>query len=186
MDEVSTREFFNNLIAFQSYSVNGKYTIKTAIDDSHVCTTTLFNFLGGQYKKFFEKSSKNLCQTMYNETNRPRFENFQSHQKFPVEWKTCPYPTGPNEIYDFTFEDFASSIPPFIPGGKWKLEIRFFKDGAVLGGYNFYLLLRNDERASDPTSKIGNSDLEPRRADLKPKISFLEVGILRVPYLKIL
>lgn len=103
------------------------------------------NFQGGQYKKLAEKSIDNICKNLYNETLLEQFEHFQASQKTPVPWKTCPYPTGPNEIINY-YTDAGSMLPAYIPGGeKWKLEIRFSKDGEVLGGYNIYALVRNEK-----------------------------------------
>lgn len=116
------------------------------LDDSFSGMGTGLNFQGGQYKKIGDKQLDTLCTTLYNETYRVAFEDFQTYQKYPVAWKTCPYPAGPNEIMDFCIEDYGSMLPPYIPGGeKWKLEVRLLKDGKVLGGYNLYLILRTEK-----------------------------------------
>jgi hypothetical protein len=107
---------------------------------------TALNFQGNQYKKIFDKTINNLCTLMYNETFREYFDDFQRHQKYPVESKTCPYPTGPNEIKNFMFQDYGNLLPPYVPGNeKWKLEIRYIYGEEILGSFNFYGLLRNQK-----------------------------------------
>lgn len=92
-----------------------------------------------------DKSLGELCTNLYNESFREGFEQFQKHQKYPVTWLTCPYPSGPNEIYDFMIDDYAKYLPPYIPGSeKWRIEVRFEKDNVTIGGANAYGILRNN------------------------------------------
>lgn len=87
-----------------------------------------------------------LCSTLYNETNRPYWDDFQASQKDPEEWETCPYPTGPNEIRNFLIKDYGNFLPPYIPGGeKWRIDVRVLKDDEILGGYNLYATLRTQK-----------------------------------------
>ena len=106
------------------------------------------NFQGGQYKKFVDRSTDNICSSIYNETYREIYEDFQAHQKYqkyPVPWKVCPYPTGPNEIFDYYVADYGSMLPPYVPESeKWKIEVRYFKGDEMLGGFNGYATLRNE------------------------------------------
>jgi hypothetical protein len=61
-----------------------------------------------------------------------------------VEWLTWPYPTGKNEIKNYYVTDYGNLLPPYIPGGeKWRIEVRYIKDGEVVGGYEVYGILRN-------------------------------------------
>lgn len=114
--------------------------------NGHTVLAAAYNFQGGQYKKYGEKTFDTECTTLYNDTFQEQFEKFQSCQKYPVEWKTCPYPTGPNEIRDYFVDDYTSMLPPYIPGGeKWKLEYKVLKDDELLGGANLYLTLRNEK-----------------------------------------
>lgn len=102
------------------------------------------NLQGGQYKMMMDRSFDHLCDILYLEQNRVFFENYQAHTKQPVAWKTCPYPAGTNEVKNFLVEDNGNYLPPYVPGGeKWKIEMRFLKNGIVLGGYNMYGILRN-------------------------------------------
>lgn len=126
--------------------MSGNYTIKMSLDDGFSGSGAAFNFQGGQYKKIGDKTIDTICTSLYNETYREQFERFQNSQKYPVAWKTCPYPTGSNEINNYYIEDFGSLLPPYIPGGeKWKLEDRIIKDGEILGGVNIYLTLRTEK-----------------------------------------
>lgn len=128
-----------------SYVLNGKYTIKTGFDDTFSGSGAGLNFQGGQYKKIADKTVDKICATLYNETFREYYENFQASQKNPVPWNTCPYPTGPNEINDYYVEDYGSMLPAYVPGSeKWKLEVRILKEKAILGGYNLYFILRSE------------------------------------------
>jgi hypothetical protein len=56
-----------------------------SIDDTTNATGIAYNFQGNQYKKMGDKSSNNLCTLGYNDTWRDNFEDFQRHQKYPVE-----------------------------------------------------------------------------------------------------
>lgn len=103
------------------------------------------NFQGNQYKKIGDKNIKNFCSTVYMDNHQELFEDYQSHTSNPVPWKTCPYPKGSNEVKNFLLKNSASLLPPYIPGGeKWKIEVRFFRGEAELGGYNIYGLLRSN------------------------------------------
>jgi hypothetical protein len=77
-----------------------------------------FNLQGGQYKLMGEKTVGNLSKMLYNETNHELFDNLQSHQKYPVEWLTWPYPTGKSEMKNYYLEDYGNFLPPYIPGGE--------------------------------------------------------------------
>jgi hypothetical protein len=124
--------------------LDGNYTVLTAIDDTFNVTETAFNFQGNQYKKMGDANLNNLCTLVYNENVREYFEDFQRHQKYPVEWKTCPYSTGPNEIKNYMIKDYADLLPPYVPWNeKWKVEIRFIDGEELLGGFNIYAILRN-------------------------------------------
>lgn len=130
---------------FFSYVVSGSYSINYHIDDTVLLTFAALNLQGGQYKKIFDKNIYTICSTLYNETFREIYEDFQTHQKYQVPWKTCPYPTGPNEIFNYYLEDFGSMLPPYVPGGeKWKMDIRYFKGDELLGGFSAYLTLRSE------------------------------------------
>lgn len=103
------------------------------------------NLQGGQYKQMVEKEFKNFCETLYMEGSKTFFEHYQSHTTNPVAWKTCPYPAGTNEVKNFYVDDRFLLLPPYIPGSeKWKVGMRFSRDGEILGGYNIFALLRNE------------------------------------------
>jgi Protein of unknown function (DUF1091) len=128
------------------YALDGTYEILTAIDNRINGSASALNFQGNQYKKLFDKTINNLCTLIYNETFREYFDDFQRHQKYPVKVNTCPYPTGPNEIKNFRIQDYGDLLPAYVPGSeKWKLEIRFIDGEEVLGGYNLFVLLRNQK-----------------------------------------
>lgn len=87
---------------------------------------------------------------MRNETYHEYWDKFDESQKISVPWASCPYPAGPNEISNLMVQDFASFLPPYIPGGeKWKVEVRFVKDGVEAGGYNAYGILRSEQSILD-------------------------------------
>jgi hypothetical protein len=124
--------------------LNGKYVLKLSGGDNFDFSIAVHNFNGGQYKKISEKRLYKFCETLYNETFKSSFEEFQSYQKTTIPWKTCPYPAGPNEIINFMVNDYAEYLPPYMPGSeKWKVEVRFYDGEEMMGGYNFYCLLRN-------------------------------------------
>ena len=126
--------------------MDGKYTVLTPIDNTVDFTASALNFQGGQYKKIGDKSIEKLCESIYDDEYRKDFDAIQAHQKYPVPWKTCPYPAGPNEIFDYFIEDFGSVLPPYIPGSeKWKFEIRLFRENEVLGGYNIFVIIRSEK-----------------------------------------
>lgn len=129
-----------------SYIIDGTYAILASVDDTYLMRLSAFNFQGGQYKLMFEKQMGNLSEQLYNEANHEFWDNFQSHQKFPVAWKTWPYPAGPNEIKNFYLDDYGKLIPPYVPGReKWRIEVRYTIVGSdeIVGGYDAYGVLRN-------------------------------------------
>ena len=107
---------------------------------------TVKNFRGGNYKKLFEKFIPNYCECVYVEEFKEYYESFQAALTLPQLWKACPYLAGKNEVHNFYASD-NGFLPPYIPGGseKWRLDVRFFKGDVVLGGYNLYVLVRNQE-----------------------------------------
>lgn len=109
-------------------------------------TFAALNLQGNQYKKMFEKDFDHMCSAMYLDAFQLPFENYQAHNKNPVAWKTCPFPAGSNEVFNYLAIDTESLLPPYIPGGeKWKVEMRFLRNGTDLGGYNIYMILRNEK-----------------------------------------
>ena len=105
-----------------------------------------FNFQAGQYKKLVEKKFEKYCETMYQESFKFYYEQFQSSTDHPTPWKACPFPAGENEVHNFLIEDIGL-LPPYIPGSeKWRADIRFFKNDKVVGGYNVYGIIRNEEK----------------------------------------
>ena len=125
--------------------MNGKYTLKIPLDDSLSLTVVFMNFRGGQYKLFAEKFIPKYCETLYIEEFKEYYESFQSSLTYPQPWKACPYLPGKNEVNNFVAYD-KGVFPPYIPGGeKWRIDVRFKKGDEVLGGYNVYILVRNDE-----------------------------------------
>ena len=42
-------------------------------------------------------------------------------------------------------EDTEDFLPPYIPGNeKWEFQLRFSKGEEVLGGYNAYVIIRDE------------------------------------------
>lgn len=108
------------------------------------------NLQGGQYKQMMEKSFTNFCRSLYMETSKTFFENYQAHTIKPVAWKTCPYPAGQNEVKNFHVSDGLFMIPPYLPGSeKWKVELKLTRGEEVLGGYNLYAILRSEHSLLD-------------------------------------
>jgi hypothetical protein len=103
------------------------------------------NFQGGQYKKIVEKSLVEPCASLYKDEFRENFENVQKAHTTQVAWLICPYPAGPKEVNNLMIDDSASLLPAYLPGGeKWKIEIKAFKNGELYGGFNLYVILRNE------------------------------------------
>lgn len=49
-------------------------------------------------------------------------------------------------MINFHLDNVDDLLPPYMPGGeKWKIEVRFFKDNEMLGGYNFFLIIRSEK-----------------------------------------
>lgn len=128
------------------FVINGKFTVKQELGEDMDIHGAAYNLQGGQYKQMVEKKFVNFCNTVYMNTNKFIFENYQSHTTNPVEWKTCGYPAGSNEVKNFLVDDNVFPLPPYVPGGeKWKIEIRMVRAGEVLGGYDIYANLRSNE-----------------------------------------
>lgn len=105
------------------------------------------NFQGNQYKMFFEKDFGKFCEVVYaTDDFKKAFEDFHNHATVKVPKDTCPYPKGQNEIKNFLVKDVDKMLPPYLPGGeKWQFQIRFIKDGEILGGFNSYGIIRTQE-----------------------------------------
>lgn len=109
-------------------------------------TVAASNFQGNQYKHMFGKELGKFCDVLYQPSLENIFNGIHEHGKVKVAWKTCPYPKGPNEAYNYLLQDAGNILPPYLPGGeKWKLELRYFNGSDVLGGYNMFALLRNEQ-----------------------------------------
>lgn len=96
--------------------MNGKYTVKQELGDDVAITFAALNLQGGQYKKMFEKDFDHFCSAMYIDAFQLPFEGYQAHNKNPVPWKTCPFPAGSNEVFNYLAMDTESLLPPYIPG----------------------------------------------------------------------
>ena len=104
-----------------------------------------YNFQSGQYKKLFEKRMDKLCKSLFDEANRGPYQKFYEASSHKVPFGTCPYPKLNNTVTDLLINS-NGAIPPYIPGGeKWRIDVRFIKNNEILGGYNLYALLRNEE-----------------------------------------
>jgi hypothetical protein len=104
------------------------------------------NYQGNEYRRIFEKELDHLCD-LYNEEEKFKepFEYGHDHLKVKVLWKTCPYPKGPNEMFNLEVSELNRFLPEYLPGNeKWKIEARFSLHGKVLGGYNLYATLRSE------------------------------------------
>lgn len=128
-----------------SFVLNGEYTLHLPLDDSLSLTVSFQNFQGGQYKQVFHRFIPNYCKSLYVEKLKLYYEDFQASLTHPQPWKACPYPPGKNEVHNFVFND-KGHVPPYIPGGeKWRIDVRFIKEKKIMGGYNVYVLVRNEE-----------------------------------------
>lgn len=104
----------------------------------------VLNFQGGSYKLMVEKYFKDFCESLYQESYKDFFEDYQAHTDKPVAYKTCPYPVTKQDLRNYFVRDQTNLLPPHIPGNeKWKLFFRFIRNETVLGGYDFYLIFRN-------------------------------------------
>lgn len=126
--------------------LNGKFEILMDFSNEITMHVAALNFQGNQYKKIAEKDLGKFCDVLYVDNLKELYEDMQSHIATSVQWKTCPYPKGPNEVHNYLLKDMSNILPPYVPGSeKWQLQIRFHKDNEVLGGYNVYALLRSEE-----------------------------------------
>lgn len=126
--------------------LNGKFEAKMEFSNEMTIHITGLNLQGNQYKKIMEKDFGKFCDALYVDAAKEVFEDMHSHFDTSVPWKACPYPKGPNEIHNYLLKDVSDLLPAYVPGGeKWQVQVRFHKDDEVLGGYNFYLMLRSEE-----------------------------------------
>ena len=125
--------------------VSGKYNLKVPLDDEIDMTIKAFNFQSGQYKKIFEKQLNQFCTTVYIDAFKEPHLSFYDASSFKVPFDTCPFPAGKNEVTNLMVDE-NGMFPPYIPGGeKWRVDVRFLREEIVLGGYNVYALLRNEQ-----------------------------------------
>ena len=104
-----------------------------------------FNFQGGQYKKLGEKMFDKFCKSVYDDYIKKTYEDFEAASSLKVPFGTCPLPAGINEVTNLMIEE-NGLLPPYVPGGeKWRVDVRFLREEVVLGGYNVYALIRNEQ-----------------------------------------
>ena len=114
-------------------------------DDGVDLMIEAYNFQGGQYKKIVEKKLDHFCKSLYVDAYRSDYEKFNDASSDKVPFGTCPYPIVNNTITNFLVSK-SGLLPPYIPGGeKWRINVRYLRTEEVLGGYNLYLLVRNDQ-----------------------------------------
>lgn len=113
--------------------------MKQALGEDVDVYLAAWNYESGLYKRYIERTLKNFCETLYWPANKEFFEDYQAHTTHPVAWNTCPYPKGSNRVINYQLSNYEKFLPPYLPGGeKWKGEIKFSRDGVVLGGYNIF------------------------------------------------
>ena len=148
-----TRLVWNSvLIMFQfiltydcSFVFDGKYDLKVPLDDDIDMKIEAFNFQGGQYKKIGEKRFDKFCASVYDDMTEKQFAKFYAASTLKVPFGTCPFPAGESEITNLMVDD-DGILPPYIPGGeKWRADVRFLKKTKILGGFNVYALIRNEQ-----------------------------------------
>ena len=104
-----------------------------------------FNFQGGQYKKMSEKKMETFCQFLYKDAYKIDVVNFFDSLTVKIPYGTCPVPAGEYDVSNFLMTN-NGLLPPYIPGGeKWKINARYIKGTEVVGGYNVYALVRNEQ-----------------------------------------
>lgn len=104
------------------------------------------NFQGNRYKEMYEQYLGPFCDVWYQEKFKRIFEEIHEHVTNRPAWKTCPYPRGKYRINNYLFADKDNFLPPYIPGNeKWKISMRFSRGSEVLGGYNIFGMLRNEQ-----------------------------------------
>ena len=139
--------FSNNTDSLYAYSygISGKFNLKIPLDDDIDIFVEALNFQGGQYKKIFDKRVNKFCTTLYTKTFKEVFDNYYEASLVKTPFGTCPFPAMKNVVTNFLISE-DGMLPPYIPGGeKWKIHMRFIKDSEILGGYNLYILLRNEQ-----------------------------------------
>lgn len=93
-----------------------------------------------------EKDLGKCCEALYQDAFETTFNDVFEHARVKVPWKTCPYPKGENELKNYLLKNIQDLLPPYLPGGeKWQIQLRLYKGGEVLGGYNIFALLRNEQ-----------------------------------------
>ena len=123
----------------------GKYNLKVPLDDENDVKVEAYNFQGGQYKKMGDKKLDNFCKSLYQEAVEKPFSQFYEASSFKIPFNTCPFPAGENEVNNLIVDD-NGMLPPYIPGGeKWRLDVRYLKQDKVLGGFNVYAMIRNEQ-----------------------------------------
>ena len=88
------------------------------LDDTITVQVAALNYQGNQFKQMFEKELGKLCEVLYVDDFQSVFENLHENSKVKIPWKTCPYPKGPNEIYDYTLAELEKMLPPYVPGSE--------------------------------------------------------------------
>ena len=125
--------------------MNGRFKLKIPLDNSIDFLIEAFNFQGGQYKKIGSRMMKEFCNSFYVVPYKNEYAKFSEASSVKVPFGTCPFPTMDNLITNWMISD-NGILPPYLPGGeKWRINVRFSKKDKVLGGYNLYGLIRNQE-----------------------------------------
>lgn len=105
-----------------------------------------FNFQGGQYKKMGDKfMDQGICKSLYVDAFKSEYDKFYAASSVKIPYGTCPFPAVNNTVTNLMFSD-SGLMPPYIPGGeKWRIDLKYFKNRELLGGYNIFGLVRNDQ-----------------------------------------
>lgn len=126
--------------------INGEFDLLIDLDDTITLTVNALNFQGNQYKVMFSKNLGKYCEVLYQEHLRTKYEEVQNYTKVKFPWKTCPWTKGRNGLNNYRLEDTEKMLPVYIPGNeKWEFQLRFLRDQEVLGGYNAYVIIRDEK-----------------------------------------
>jgi hypothetical protein len=105
-----------------------------------------FNHNAGQYKLIFQRNLGPFCDAMYEEHLKQTYIELESTVNDSIPYKTCPVKPKGYRVTNYAPKNLGDYLPQYVPGGeRWMLNFYYEKNQEILGGWNIYALLRNNQ-----------------------------------------
>jgi hypothetical protein len=75
-----------------------------------------FNLSGGQYKKLFGRTLKNVCEIAKDPSLKNEIMKYLAHTNATWDYGTCPIYAQSVHVEDWSPDDLGDYLPAYIPG----------------------------------------------------------------------